>query len=260
MNKLIIKTLVVSLLLIGNTVFARDIEYNNSEVTIYVTPGEPTQLSFPEEIKAGFKRIGAPLTVDKKKDKLVVFGTEELSTNGEALIVTLNNEESYSLRIKPADPSNPRDDIVNIINNNGLAAIIPQEEENPEYYRRQFPEAQSNSVSGLMKELVLAVEMGKNKIPGYRVSEQHAGEVILNDGTMVATIEKIFMGADLWGYVLNVENLLDSNQQVNPATFRVAGTKAIMAERWELSPSPYTSEQQLAGTHRGRVYIVTKAQ
>ncbi len=250
----------LSLLIFVSTAVAREIEYQNTEVTIYVTPGEPTQINFSSEIKSGFKRTGAPLTVDKKEQRLIVFGTEELSTNGEALIVTLENEQSYSLRIKPADPSNPRDDIISINDNAGMAAIIPKEEEMPEYYRKQFPEAQNNSVSGLMKELVLAVEFGKKKIAGYRISDQHAGEVILNDGTMMATIDRIYMGADFWGYVLNVENLLTSNQQINPATFRVDGTKAIMAERWELSPSPMTSEQQLAASHRAKIYVITKAQ
>ena len=104
------------------------------------------------------------------------------------------------------------------------------------------------------------MEFGKNKIPGYRVTDQYAGEVIMDDGSLLVTIEKIFIGSDNWGYVLNAQNQLDSNQQLNPAAFRVAGTRAISANNWELAPRSLTAEQQLAGKDRAKVYVVTRAQ
>ena len=59
--------------------------------------------------------------------------------------------------------------------------------------------------------------------------------------------------------MLDVENLLDTNQKLNPASFRLDGTRAVAAERWELAPRPETAEQRIAGSHKAKVYIVTKS-
>ena len=59
--------------------------------------------------------------------------------------------------------------------------------------------------------------------------------------------------------ILNVENLLETGQRINPATFRLDGTRAVAAQRWELSPRPVTAEQKIAEGHRGKIYVVTKA-
>ena len=109
------------------------------------------------------------------------------------------------------------------------------------------------------REMVLSAELGKSGVSGFRSSDQHAGEVILNDGTMVATIDRIFIGTNLWGYVINTENRLATTQKINPATFRLDGTRAVMAQNWDLAPTPINAEQQLAGKHRSKVYIVTIA-
>lgn len=211
--------------LISSVSFAREIEYLESEVTVYVTPGEPTQIQFVDDIKGGVKPSGSAINVERKGKDLVVFAKEELRTSGEAIIVTLKNDRSYSLRIKPVDAYNPRDDMVQIIDKS--FSPIPDDSEVPAYKRDQYPNAPTNSVSGLMREMALFSEFGKSKIPGYRVNEQHKGEVILDDGTMLAVIDKIFIGSDLWGYVINTQNMLDSTQQINPATFRVDGTRAV---------------------------------
>ncbi len=81
----------------------------------------------------------------------------------------------------------------------------------------------------------------------------------MNDGTVEAKIQEIFMGSDLWGYVVEVENLLDTSYKLNPASFRLDGTRAVAADRWELSPRPQTAEQKMAGGHKGKVYIVTRS-
>ena len=116
------------------------------------------------------------------------------------------------------------------------------------------------TVAGLMREMVLVAELGKSKgIPGYRRSNKFSGETVLADGTMNATVDEIFMGTDYWGYVLTVENKLDTSQRINPATFRIDGTRAISANKWELSPVPLTDEQKITQGHRGKVYIVTRS-
>jgi hypothetical protein len=52
---------------------------------------------------------------------------------------------------------------------------------------------------------------------------------------------------------------LETTQKLNPATFRLDGTRAVSFDRAELSGRPLTGEQQLAAGHKGKVYIVTKS-
>jgi hypothetical protein len=108
--------------------------------------------------------------------------------------------------------------------------------------------------------MVLVAEFGKRKnIPGYRRSNRYTGETVLHDGAVEVKIDEIFMGSDYWGYVLSAENLLDTNQKLNPATFRLDGTRAVSAERWELAGRPQTAEQKVSGAHKSKIYVVVKA-
>lgn len=250
--------LTLSALLITSSAFARDLEYTNNEVAVYVTPGEPTQIEFPEKVEGGYKPSNSAINLEKKGNSLIVFGKTDLQANGEAFIVTVKGGRSYSMRVRPSDEQNPRDTVVRITDNAELSDAY-QEEELPRFKDKVTGFAPSSTVSGLMREMILVTEFGKDKIPGYRVSDKHSGEVVLNDGTMLATIDKIYIGTELWGYVLNTSNQLDTTQQLNPATFRVDGTRAVMAERWELAPRPMNVEEQVAGKDKAKVYVVTRA-
>jgi len=116
------------------------------------------------------------------------------------------------------------------------------------------------AVNGLMRNMILTAEFGIQRgIPGYRRSNRYSGETVLHDGALEAKIDEIFMGPDHWGYVLSVENKLDTTQKINPASFRMDGTEAVTAQRWELSPRAVTDEQRIAAAHRAKVYVVTKA-
>jgi hypothetical protein len=239
---------------------ARTLEYDQSEVAVYVNPGEPTQIRFPGTISGGFKKKKSSIALDRKQSDLIVFANEAIASEGEAIIVRLNDGRSYSLRIQRAGENTPpRDDVVQIDDLRSPVTPLGEEEEEPPFKERDFQYAPPTQISGLMRELVLHAEFAKSNIPGYRVSERYKGETILNDGTLLATIEKIFIGRALWGYVLTVENQLDVAQKLNPATFRIDGTRAISANYWELSPRPLTVEQQIAGRHKSKVYIVTRA-
>jgi TraK protein len=256
---------IVSVGSIGGVIFiapliseARDIEYRNREVDVFVTPGEPTQINFPATISGGFKKKGSSISLDRRQSDLVVFARDGITSDGEAIIVRLQDGRSYSLRIRRAAADVPRDDVVKIEDLKGTPLKADEEEEDPQYEDRRFSYAPSNQVSGLMREMVLLAEFGKASIPGYRVSEKHQGQTILSDGTMNAKIEKIFIGASLWGYVIDAENVLDQSQKVNPATFRIDGTRAISITNWELAPRPATVEEQIAGRHKTKVYIVAR--
>ncbi|MCB0360687.1 MAG: hypothetical protein KDD44_13660, partial [Bdellovibrionales bacterium] len=188
---------------------------------------------------------------------LIVFAQPSLPPEGEALIVHLNDKRTYALRILPATDIDARDDFVTIIDDRPpeVEEVAPdQKKEQP----RDF--APPTVVSGLMREMILLAEFGKSKgIPGYRRSTRYAGETVLDDGTISARIKEIYMGPDLWGYVLDVENLLDTNQKINPATFRLDGARAVSAERWDLAPRPLTAEQKITNAHKANVYVITRA-
>jgi hypothetical protein len=234
---------------------ARDIEYQGSEVTISVTPGEPTQVQFPAEIQGGFKKNLSSLHLDRKDSDLIVFAAEGLSSDGEAIIVRLKDGRSYSLRMKLSDSLNPRDDVVKMIDR----SVGYAEEETAPYQEKNFGYASSSTVSGLMRELVLFAEFGKKKIPGYKVSDRYKGETVLNDGALKATIDVMITGPNLWGYVLDTENQLDQTVKLNPASFRMDGTRAISAKYWELAPQPINAEQQVSARHKTKLYVITRA-
>jgi hypothetical protein len=251
---------IVSALIAIGTVFpafARDIEYKDVEVTVRVSPNEPTQIQFPAPVAGGFKKKVSSLSLEPKDTDLVVFSGEGLSEAGEAIIVRLKDGRSYSMRVARSTAASPRDSQVKIID--ARAPIISEEEQDPAYREKKFDYAPATQVSGLLREMTLVAEFGKKSISGYRASDSYRGQTVLNDGALRATIDTIFMGPNLWGYVLDTENLLDQTQKINPASFRIDGTRAISAKNWELAPVPLTAEQQIAADQKTKVYIVTKA-
>jgi len=238
--------------------FARDIEYSDEEIAIRITPGEPTQIRFPGIVAGGYKKSYSALSLEKKEGDLIVFANDKIDDVGEAIVVRLQDGRSYSVRLQKSSPENPRDDVIKIRDKRG-SIIDDNEEAAPAYKEKKFDYAPPTQVSGLMRELVLAAEFGKQQISGYQVTDQYKGETVLNDGAIQATVDRIYVGPNLWGYVLDVKNVLDVSQKINPATFRLDGTRAISANYWELAPRPINIEQQIAGKHNAKVFIVTKA-
>ena len=241
--------------------YARDVDYQGSEIAVYVTPGEPSQITFPGDIGGGFKKKHSSLALERKGNFLVVFAQPEIPYEGEALLVLLQDKRSYALRILPSDDDNKRDEFIvirdtreNIEGPSGGPGSVDEFIQGRGYTSPAL-------VPGLMRAMILSSEKGlRGGIEGYRRSNRYTGETILHDGTVEAKIKEIFMGTDFWGYVIEVENLLDTNYKLNPATFQLDGTRAVSAERWELAPRPVTAEQKLAGGHRGNIYIITAAQ
>ncbi|MCB0353700.1 MAG: type-F conjugative transfer system secretin TraK [Bdellovibrionales bacterium] len=256
MNKVVFG-LFAALLLVGNA-FARDLDYNDEEISIRVTPGEPTQVQFPGEISGGFRKKLSSLSLERKDEDLIVFSNESITETGEAIIVRLKDGRSYSVRVQRASDEAPRDDVVKIFDQRG-SILASTDEESAPYDQPKFNQPPASTVSGLMREMMLVNEFGKEKIPGYRVSDRYKGETVLNDGTMRATIEKIFVGGQYWGYVIKAANLMDQSQRINPATFRLDGTRAISLDNWELAPRPLNIEQQIAGKDVATIYVITKA-
>ncbi|MCB0331913.1 MAG: hypothetical protein KDD55_00370 [Bdellovibrionales bacterium] len=240
---------------IAATASARDIEYKNNEFSIYVTPGEPTQMEFPDDVSGGFRKKLSSLSLDKKDSSLIIFANESISEDGEAIIVRLKDGRSYSVRIRLASDSNPRDSLVRLYDER--SSILSSEEEELPFAEKKFDRSSPHSPSGLIREMVLAAEFGKPKIPGYKISERYKGETVMNDGTLTATIDKIFIGPNYWGYVIDASNQLDEGQRLNPATFRLDGTRAVSMDKWELAPKPLNIEQQIARDHKAKVYVVT---
>jgi hypothetical protein len=250
--------LVLSMSICASPALARDVQYNGGEETVYVKPGEPTQITFPGKISGGFKKKSSSVSLERQDNYLIVFAQQNLSLDGESIIVHLADKRTYSLRVLPATGGMPKDGQVTISDNRA-----PEVDEEPTVdSKTDGPKvfAPPTAISGLMREMMLVSEFGKKKgIPGYRRSNRFSGETVLDDGALSAKIDEIFMGTDLWGYVLSVENKLQTNQKVNPATFRLDGTRAVSCDKWELSARPLTSEQQVAQAHKGHVYIVTRA-
>ena len=236
--------------------FARDVEYKDSEISIFVKPGEPTQVQFPGDLSGGFKKKGSSLSIDQKDTDLIVYATDRLPGDGEAIIVRLKDGRSYSLRVKRAGEGKDRDDVVRV--EDGSRSILSEEEDGPRQNAPVLSKAPPTHIAGLMREMVLVSEFGKATIPGYRETTRYHGQTVLSDGTVEAKIDRIFIGPNLWGYVLDAKNMMDQSQRLNPASFRLDGTRAIMAQNWELAPRPLNIEEQVSGKHDSKVYIVTR--
>ena len=242
--------------------WARDVDYKKGggEIQIWVNPGEPTEIVFPGPIARGFKNSNAGVAIDKKDSSLIVFGKENINESGEAILVQLQDGRSYPVRVSRASQDNPRDPTINI--SDSQSPIGPTEEEEEELQpskERSYEYAPASKVSGLMREMILVAEFGKKAIPGYQVSEKYKGQTVVSDGAVVAKIDKIFIGPNLWGYVLDTTNLLDQTQKITAATFRIDGTRAVSASNWELAPRPLNVEEQISGKHNAKVYVVTRA-
>jgi hypothetical protein len=242
----------------NQSAWARDVDYESGEVRVNVSAGEPTEIKFPGKVSGGFKRKNSSVAIEKKEDSLIVFAAENLPASGEALIVKLDDGRSYSLRVSRSDAGNPRDSYLSI-KDERLSPLASSEEDDPIYKSKSYDYAPPSQVPGLLREMVLAAELGKKSISGYRASDSYKGQIVLDDGTLRATIERIFMGTNLWGYVISAENLLDEGQKLNPASFRIDGTRAVSMSNWELAPKPLTVEEQIARKDKTTVYIVTKA-
>jgi hypothetical protein len=256
-----ILSLLVAGLLFPVTAFAREINYQGSEVEVYVTPGEPTQIAFPGNILGGYKRKRSSIALERQENFLIVFARPDISVEGEAIIVHLDDRRSYALRVVPSSERVPRDEVIRINDDREpeyeTESVRPTQQQQPEAPRGFAP---PNTVAGLVREMILVAEFGKQgKIPGFRRSNKYNGEILLQDGAVRATIDEMFLGPDLWGYVVSVENLLDTTMKINPASFRLDGTRAVSAQRWELAPRPLTEEQNISNGHKSKIYIVTRS-
>jgi hypothetical protein len=240
--------------------WARNLEYNGQEAPVYVSPGEPTNIKFPDKIAGGYITNDSSIQLQREGSDLIIFTSGQIKSQGEAIIVRLKDKRSFSLRLLPTSDINPRDPMVSVddMSENSLEELREEDDDSKSYEPQDGKYAPPTVLSGFMREMVLFSEFGKPKIQGYEVSSKHRGETIFHDGTMHAKINSIFIGAKYWGYVIDTENLLDTNQLLNPGTFRLDGTRAVSANRWELAAKPLTNEQELAGRHKTKLYIITK--
>ena len=82
-----------------STAFARPIEYNDREEKVYVTPNEPTVVSFPDDVSGGFK-ANSTLHMEKRGRDLIIIADKTLRPEGEVIIVYLERRERpYVLRV-----------------------------------------------------------------------------------------------------------------------------------------------------------------
>src|SRR5438046_2066199 len=82
---LVVALSVICMQLTLQAALARDVDYKNGEVSVYVNPSEPTQIQFPGTISGGFKRKLSTLSLDRKDSDLIIFASEGISETGEAI-------------------------------------------------------------------------------------------------------------------------------------------------------------------------------
>ena len=67
-----------TLLVAPDAAEAREIKYDGQEVTVFVKPGEPTQLQFPGTIQGGFRRENSAVLLERQEKYLVVFAQPQI--------------------------------------------------------------------------------------------------------------------------------------------------------------------------------------
>src|SRR5436190_13252550 len=117
--------------------FARDLDYNDEEIAIRITAGEPTQVRFPGIVAGGYKKNFSAISLEKKDSDLIVFANDKIDESGEAIVVRLQDGRSYSVRFQKATPENPRDDVVKVRDKRG-SVISSSDEDEPAYKEKKF--------------------------------------------------------------------------------------------------------------------------
>ncbi|MCS6893076.1 MAG: type-F conjugative transfer system secretin TraK [Deltaproteobacteria bacterium] len=232
---------------------SRELEYSSGDLEVFVMPGEATQIQFPDNVAGGYKKQGSVISVDKAGTDLIIFAQDKLPADGEVVLVRLQDGRSYSVRVKQAPDAASRDATV-VVRDSRPKLTVQDDDELPKYRDRQFLYPNQYQIAGLMRELVLVTEFGKAGIPGYRISESGAGQVVVNDGRVQAKLLKMYLGPQLWGYVLEAENKSNEHVKIDPALFKVNGTRAVSMNKWELAPASAAGEDS-----RALVYVITKA-
>jgi len=182
---------------------------------------------------------------------LIYFGFDSWVGTASTLYSFLVHFFAHSLRILPTDDINLRHSYTEICDFRKPPAAVDDE--------LLFAKRSPGAVSGLMREMILVVEFGKRHgIPGYRRSNRYHGQTVIDNESIKATISEIFVGPAHWGYVLDVENKLDSSQRLNLSTFRLAGTRAISPRNSVLAARPKSVEEQVTSAHKSKVYIIAE--
>ena len=101
--------------LLAAPAFAREVRYVGAEQTVYVNPGEPTQVLFPGKVVGGFKSKNSPVALERDGNFLVVFAQPDLTEEGAAILVILEDKRSFAVRITPASDDHVRDEVAKII-------------------------------------------------------------------------------------------------------------------------------------------------
>ena len=170
--------LLLSFLFIGLVVpsaHAIERRYTGGEVKVYVTPGEPTLVKFPGVIAGGYKRGNSALSLDRQKDSVVLFAKPGLPLTGEALLIQLKDERSYSLRVLPSTSERPRDTDITIIDSRTPAVITSTGVGSGQAANTQGSKAPKSAISSLMSEMIKVAEFGKRTgITGYRRSNNYS--------------------------------------------------------------------------------------
>src|SRR5262245_36325446 len=99
--------------------YARDVEYADEEVSVRVTPGEPTQIRFPGLVAGGYMKSYSAISLEKKDSDLIIFANEKIDESGEAIVVRLKDGRSYSVRLQKASAEHPRDDVIKLRDKRG---------------------------------------------------------------------------------------------------------------------------------------------
>ena len=135
--------------------------------------------------------------MERQDNFLIIFAKPQLGLDGESIIVHLEDGRSYALRMLPSTGDTDRDVSVKILDSREPEVsdeVLPKVASGDTPKEKPLEFAPPSTVSGLMREMVLVAEFGKQKgIAGYRRSNKFSGETVLSDGNMEAKIDEIFM-------------------------------------------------------------------
>ncbi|MBZ0158338.1 MAG: type-F conjugative transfer system secretin TraK [Alphaproteobacteria bacterium] len=221
----------------------RFVEWNGDVVTVFGGPGKVIQVNFPSKVETF---ISATENIDIKyyeNSAYIKILSHEL-LEPQVFIITQEARVPLLLKLSPENV----DFIVDVIDVRQKMARKRQEE--------QRLGKEIDPVS-----LIVAMSAGQ-PLPGFSVTErEHPLQRFSRNGTLNATLKKIYQSPLFTGYVVELKNVSVLPLKITVQDLVGPNVMAAALERPDgyIAPTPQTAEGAQAGRHRMLVYVVVSA-
>lgn len=225
------------------------IKHAGPEITIYVSPSEPTKINFPRGVFSATPGSSEDLPLARGEWGLQVGAAPNLPKEGRSIHVRLIDGRQYRVLFLPADDENEHHDVMNI------------DMKSPSTPAGSIPMAGNDrAVLELLNHLKSAASGALKSIPDYSRESGQRDAVLFTKNELRGTVREHYRGERLQGYVLVVQNLGTVPLKLTPASIPLRGVLGAQFERSELAPRPSRMDPQGTGADQSTAFVVLGAQ